>query len=140
MAISDPYLFVIWDSVINTLDFDEIHNLLLRGSVNKGITFEAPKEITKDIGDSSLYDIKANNEIAYVLYLDSPIKYTSESDEDNNELYFKKTSISDSELENAKQFVGGGPKEITVSVSVENDPVILGEKQTINVEPLCNVR
>jgi hypothetical protein len=133
MALSGPYLFVIWDNVINTLDFDEIHNLLIRGSADSGKTFEAPKVISKDIGDSSLYDIKANNGIAYVLYLDSPIKYTGESDEDNNELYFKKTSISGSELENAKQFVGGGPKEIAVSVNVENDPLILGGKQIINI-------
>jgi hypothetical protein len=133
MALSGPYLFVIWDNVINTLDFDEIHNLLIRGSANDGKTFEPPKVISKDIGDSSFYDIKANNEIAYILFMDSPIKYTSESDEDNYELYFQKTSISGSELENAKQFVGGGPKEITVSVNVENDPLILGRKQIINV-------
>jgi hypothetical protein len=133
MTLSPPYLFIIWDNVINTLDYDEIHNLLIRGSANGGKIFEPPKVISKDIGDSSFYDIKANNEIAYVLYTDNPIKYTSESDEDNYELYFKKTSVSGTELENAKQFAGGGPKEITVSVNVENDPLILGGKQIINI-------
>ena len=88
---------------------------------------------SKDIGESSLYDISAQNDTAYILYLDSPVKYTSESEDDNYELYFKKTSISGSGLENAKQYEGGGPKEITLSVSVANDPIILPGKQIINV-------
>lgn len=35
--------------------------------------------------------------------------------------------------ENAKLYEGGGPMEITLSVNVENDPVILPAKQVINV-------
>lgn len=77
--------------------------------------------------------LSGQNDTAYVLYLDSPVKYTGESEDDNYELYFKKTSISGSHLENAKQYEGGGPKEITLAVSVETDPLLLPEKQVINV-------
>jgi hypothetical protein len=133
LAASGTDVYVIWDNIINTLDFDEIHNLVIRASTNFGKTFEAPKVISKDIGDSSVYDVKAGNQSAYILYMDSPVKYTSESDEDNYELYFKKTSVSAGELENAKQLPGGNPKEITVSISAGSDPLLLGEKQVINV-------
>lgn len=133
MTASDNHLYVIWDNVIETLDFDEIHNLLIRGSTDYGKTFDTPKVVSKDIGESSVYDISAQNDTAYILYLDSPVKYTSYSESDNYELFFVKTSISGTQLENAKQYEDGGPKEITLSVNVENDPVILPAKQVINV-------
>jgi len=133
MAVAGPSLYIIWDNIINTLDFDEIHNLLIRGSNDYGKTFDVPKVVSRDIGDSSLYDVKAGNQSAFILYMDSPVKYTSESEEDNYELFFKKTSVSSQDLENAKLLPGGNPKEITVSISALNDPLMLGEKQVLNV-------
>jgi hypothetical protein len=66
--------------------------------------------------------------------MDSPIKFNSESDDNSYELYFKKTSIAANDLEDAKQSQGTNyPKEITVSLSVENDPALLGGKQIIDV-------
>lgn len=133
MTASDNRVYVIWDNAIETLDFDEIHNLLVRSSTDYGKTFDIPKVVSKDIGENSVYDISAQNDTAYILYLDSPTKYTSESESDNYELYFMKASISGTQLENAKQYEGGGPKEITLAVNVESDPVILPAKQVINV-------
>lgn len=133
-AVSGPFLYVIWDNVITTEDFDEIHNLLYRASSDNGTNFGVPKVVAKDVGDQSYYDLKGDSQNVFVLFMDSLIKYDSESDEDSFELYFKKTSLDGSGLENAKESEGTNyPKEITVSLNAENNPVILGGKQTINV-------
>ena len=134
ISLSYPNLFVIWDNHVTTNDFEDIHNVILREYNINDSSLSKPKVIAKDIGKHAEFEIVTKDQIVNLLYTDQKAKYTSEdSDDEIYQLFFKKISVIDGNLEDAKITKSSNLQEMIVSLAVEKDVLKLGDEQKINI-------